>query len=485
MIEDRQPRPGSDYAAEPPEFADGPDRAWPTAGHRPPGYDQYRADREYRDTTDTAVSRRAAHADGDRDEADDLQYGPPTERYAALADLAYEPGGTPGGPIDDSSPVPGFGPQDEMEPHPYAAESPYARRPAGAPGREPAPEPEFEPHPYAAERQYAAESPYADDREPAGYPLDREPAGYAPDDREPADPGPAGRFAAGPGASGEPGTAVHATGPGAPWGPPAQAGLDWGRSPFAAVPAAPEPGPATDVMDLSAPHDEPMPHRGDKRRRALVVAVAAAGVLVAGGVGYAVLQPASSGGTTATADTLPTTTDAPTDQPLFPDQETSPSAVPAATRASPSASPSASVSASASASPTPSRSATSRPTTGPHSLPTIVLTPKPRTSRSTTPPTTPATKPLSAAYSFDGTSSGSVTISNPNGSSVANWTVRLTVKGDNAVSASGASADRSGDTVTFRGGAVAANGTLTFSFSISGTVDTPPSGCTVNGNACS
>jgi hypothetical protein len=429
--------------------------------------------------------------------------------------------------------VPGFGPEDqyddEAEPHPYAAErqqyaaessypqqaaessypqqaaeSSYPQQAAESSYRQQAAEPEE--HPYAEERQNAAESPYAREspyapefadateadraneyelRSAAYAPDDREPAGYAPEEREPAGPGLPQRVAAGFGAADGSDTAVHADGPatsvGAPWGRHAPAGLDWERSPFATGPSAPMTGPVTDIIELSGPRDEPVNHRGEKRRRALVVTVAAVGVLVAGGAGYAIFQPGSSNPTTTVADTAPTT-DAPTDEPLFPDQEVSPSAAPAKTSASPSASVSSSASPSASASP--SRSATSRPASNPN--PThVLLPPKTPTARpATTPPTTPANKPLTAKYSF-GSGSGSVTISNPNGAAASNWTVRLTVTGDNTVSASGASADRSGDTVTFRGGAVAANGSLTFSFSVSGTLDTDPSGCSVNGNACS
>jgi hypothetical protein len=69
--------------------------------------------------------------------------------------------------------------------------------------------------------------------------------------------------------------------------------------------------------------------------------------------------------------------------------------------------------------------------------------------------------------------------------------VRLTVPGGGAVSVrgGGVSANRSGDTVTFTpasgGGSIAAGGSLSFTFDVAGSLDTLPSGCAVNGVACS
>jgi hypothetical protein len=66
--------------------------------------------------------------------------------------------------------------------------------------------------------------------------------------------------------------------------------------------------------------------------------------------------------------------------------------------------------------------------------------------------------------------------------------VRLTVPGDGAVTVRGGdvSASRDGDTVTFRpSGSIAANNSLTFSFVVGGTLSALPSGCSVDGAACS
>jgi hypothetical protein len=82
---------------------------------------------------------------------------------------------------------------------------------------------------------------------------------------------------------------------------------------------------------------------------------------------------------------------------------------------------------------------------------------------------------------------GTVTVTNPNASAITDWQVRLTVPSgaDVDVLSGGASASTSGSRVSFGGPAVGAKSSLTFTFSVQSDSDTQPSGCTINGNACS
>ena len=448
VIEDRQPRRGfRDNAAEYQQFEDdGPDPAWPTAGHRPPGYDAQGPSESYAyeqsghpDEESAAAPRRATHADGDRDDADDLRYGPPTDRYSVLAELAYDPSER-----DQASPPAGghevFGDQqayDEREPyeepHPYASERrpAFERQPAfeqpqefeqpqaseqpqahasdqrQAYARQPAFDRQQafeEPHPYEQPQdleQPDYEQPHPYERQDSEQPHPNEPQdleqppGY--DQREPAD----ALYRRGygqdePHGHDDQATAVHQN----QYEPaePQQAGLPWSPSPVLLPPA--ETGQPTDVIDLSVPRVLPRTHRGEQRKRALIVTVAAAGVLLAGGAGYAIFGTGSEPAPTP-ADAAPA--EAPTENPSFPDQPTEPTADPAvttpATGASPSVSPSASITARQPV--RPRTSATTRSTTGGTIKP--LPTPKPTTKKPTTPtkpppvhttpPSSPSTTP--------------------------------------------------------------------------------------------
>jgi hypothetical protein len=263
-----------------------------------------------------------------------------------------------------------------------------------------------------------------------------------------------------------------------------------------------EERPGEGLIDLSAPRALPVTHRGrDGHRRRVLVALAAAAVVAAGGAGYALLH--SLGQETNTAQLAPTASPSATPSLELGDTST-PQAVPAATSPSPSASGSTSTSASPSATvtTTPTRAATTSP--GRTTAPAIVspTTPANQPADSPLPPAAtlaPTTAPLSAAFSFvtdNGSDpatgyAGTIRISNPNSAATSNWSVRLTVPGGGTVSVRGGSvvASRSGDTVTFTHapgtGSITARNALTFTFDVSGELDTLPSGCSVNGVACS
>ncbi|MFI7599612.1 hypothetical protein [Actinoplanes sp. NPDC049681] len=80
---------------------------------------------------------------------------------------------------------------------------------------------------------------------------------------------------------------------------------------------------------------------------------------------------------------------------------------------------------------------------------------------------------------------GTVRVTNPGGIANRDWTVTLTVPGGNAVSASGARVEQDGESVTFTGEPVGAGETLTFTFSVEGTLTELPGGCRIGGIACS
>ena len=83
---------------------------------------------------------------------------------------------------------------------------------------------------------------------------------------------------------------------------------------------------------------------------------------------------------------------------------------------------------------------------------------------------------------------GTIRVENPGVREVNGWQVTLTVPAGNAVTASGVSVVRDGDTVTFTpAGAttVPAGGAVTFSFEVGGLLAVLPGGCAINGRACS
>jgi hypothetical protein len=250
------------------------------------------------------------------------------------------------------------------------------------------------------------------------------------------------------------------------------------------------------VIDLSVPRAAPVTHRGRNRRRRGVVLVAALGAVLAGGTGYAALRGLGIGeGTTHKNAEVPLVTLAPTTDPTLPDD--SPSiGIPD------SASASAQKSASASASVSPSATPTTRATTaanGPASSGVVVIpTPAPTVTNSphAVKPVPPASSvastaaPLTARFSQVGDDSGyvgTVVITNPGGTAVSGWSVQVTVPGANqvVVLSGGVSARLAGDALTFSGPSIGAGGSLTYTFAVSGPLSGPPSGCSINGNACS
>ncbi|XVU23353.1 hypothetical protein ACQPZJ_39820 [Actinoplanes sp. CA-054009] len=250
----------------------------------------------------------------------------------------------------------------------------------------------------------------------------------------------------------------------------------------------------TAMIDLSAPRAEPRSHREGNRRRAGIVALAAAGVFLAGAAGYIVLRPSSSSSpsTAAVATSAPAETAPPT-------EEAAPVAEPTTTAPSASASP-----ASTSASPTTAAPTTEAATTQP-AAPVAPVTVKPSATtpaaRPTTAtpaptktlvpaPTTSAAAPLTAVYGFDNGDSGyvgTVTVNNPNSTAVTDWQVRLTIPSGATISvlSGGVSASAGGSRVTFSGSAIGARNSVTFTFGMESDGDDLPSGCTINGNACS
>ncbi|NMO51362.1 hypothetical protein HH310_09190 [Actinoplanes sp. TBRC 11911] len=461
MIEDRQPRRGfRDNASEYQPSDDGdPERAWPTAGHRPPGYGGQDAPDGYayeqQSGADELPRRAAAHADGDRDDADDLQYGPPSDRYSVLAELAYHPDERDRGDGDHAAPPSGadqedFGhpyreraeaPLPEGSEHPYRAGAeeprpedyghPYREAPTlrsevpperfEAPRFEPAPPERFEAPRFEAAPQERFEAPRFEtappperfeepqlerfeepQREPFGGPQGGEQRGERFDEayREGFEtPQPGGPYAdadapyrRGYGQDEQP-TAVYGNGyedqhdeqGGVPWGPP----------PLPSGPA--EAAPATDVIDLTAPRVLPRTHRGEQRKRALVLAVAAAGVLLAGGVGYAIFGTGSSD-PAVPAGAAPAE-ESSTEDPQFPESTDAP------TEAAPPPVPSTSASGPATVTPSsrtttrnPSnpRPTTARPTsTATIKFPPVTKTPtkKPTTKPPTVAPPPPSTTP--------------------------------------------------------------------------------------------
>jgi hypothetical protein len=245
------------------------------------------------------------------------------------------------------------------------------------------------------------------------------------------------------------------------------------------------------LIDLSKPRPLPVTHRGQRRRHVALLTTVAVGVMIAGGVGYAVFRP--SGEQTTAGPTI-ITTDGPTAEPdatadLFGDPSGAPvqSASPRPTPSS--ASPSPSVTSSPVATTAPPLPA--RPTTPIAIPPEPITTTQPGISPTDLkPPPAAPPAPLTAALSQDERDddlAGTVRVSNPAGSAANGFTVRLSVPGATGVSVTGGnvSASRNGDAITFRSGAtIAAGGSVSFSFTVDGPVSGEAGGCTIDGNSC-
>ena len=78
-----------------------------------------------------------------------------------------------------------------------------------------------------------------------------------------------------------------------------------------------------------------------------------------------------------------------------------------------------------------------------------------------------------------------VRVSNPGERVNDGWRVTLTVPGGNTVTASGATASQDDETVTFAGGPIAPGESVSFTFTVEGTLAELPSGCRIDGRACS
>jgi hypothetical protein len=258
--------------------------------------------------------------------------------------------------------------------------------------------------------------------------------------------------------------------------------------------------PGEGLIDLSAPRALPATHRGrGGRHRRAVVVLAAAAVVVSGGAGYALLH---NVGQQANSAQPATPTASPSADPsLDLGDPSTPRADPVSK--SPSASASASPSATASATATPTRTATATPTRTTSPVIANPLTPTSSAAgspspRSSTTSAAPTAAPLSATYSFvdDGGDpvtgyAGTVRITNPRSTATSSWTVRLNVPDGGPVTVRGGNvvANGSGGTVTFTpasgSGSIGAHSSLSFTFDVGGSLDTLPSGCAVNGVACS
>jgi hypothetical protein len=159
------------------------------------------------------------------------------------------------------------------------------------------------------------------------------------------------------------------------------------------------------------------------------------------------------------------------------------SAVPGAPVPSP-APAGSSASASPSASPSASRSASAKPSSA-----------RPSASRSASAGPVPAklTAHLSGQAGQVGGYDGQVTIGNPGEVTVSGWNVTVTLStdgpGEPTVTASGATAQSHGSTVTFTPTGdtrtVPAHGAVQFTFHVEALVGGQPTGCSIDGRACS
>jgi hypothetical protein len=161
------------------------------------------------------------------------------------------------------------------------------------------------------------------------------------------------------------------------------------------------------------------------------------------------------------------------------------SAVPGAPVPSPApAGSSASASPNPSASPSASRSASAKPSSA-----------RPSASRSASAGPVPAklTAHLSGQAGQVGGYDGQVTISNPGEVTVSGWNVTVTLStdgpGEPSVTASGANAQRRGSVVTFSPTGdtqtVPAHSSVHFTFHVEAVVGGQPTGCSIDGRACS
>jgi hypothetical protein len=140
--------------------------------------------------------------------------------------------------------------------------------------------------------------------------------------------------------------------------------------------------------------------------------------------------------------------------------------------------------------------------TGPAASPTAArvtthkASPTPKSSPSATPVTVTSVVPLTARYATSGSTSllgyrASILITNANSAAISDWTVRLTfpLLSLSVTDVSGAVASNDGGTWTFtpnQSDAVPAGGTHKITFKVGGvTVSQQPSGCTIDGQACS
>ncbi|MEV4343875.1 cellulose binding domain-containing protein [Actinoplanes sp. NPDC049596] len=252
-----------------------------------------------------------------------------------------------------------------------------------------------------------------------------------------------------------------------------------------------EPAGETGMIDLSAPpRAEPRSHREGSRRRAGVVALAAAGVFLAGAAGYIVLRPDSSPApnNAAVATSAPVESPDPTlDAPVAEPTTTAPSASPAGTSTSPTTAAPTTEAATTTAPAAPVPVTTKPAATTPAARPTTTA---PTKTLAPTPTTAPAAAPLTAAYGFsngDDGYVGTVTVNNPGTAAATDWQVRLTIPSGASITvlSGGVSGSASGTRATFSGGSIGARSSLTFTFGLQTDSDDLPSGCTINGSPCS
>lgn len=236
-----------------------------------------------------------------------------------------------------------------------------------------------------------------------------------------------------------------------------------------------DPPPVAGVLPRHAVPSPPASHRALRNRRKMAVAGAAGIALLAAGAALAWTGDDPDGPVTTGAVAIGTTTTTA----AGPD----PAGEPAATETT-SAAPRPSVSASASVSPSPTPSAGATPTR-------LITLPAGRASRGTTRTATavPVDRPdLSAGYGYEG-GAGSVRVVNSGTADATEWTVGLTVPGGETVTVTSGDVTvvQSGTSVTFRpsGARVPASGLVAFSFAVDPVPAEAPTGCTIDGRACS
>jgi len=100
--------------------------------------------------------------------------------------------------------------------------------------------------------------------------------------------------------------------------------------------------------------------------------------------------------------------------------------------------------------------------------------------------------PLAATFTYEAVQgedgwtgyTGTVRVSNPGERPSSGWTITLTVPGGNVVSASGATVSQDGETVTFTGEPIAEQDSVSFTFTVEGTLAELPGGCRIDGSSC-